>query len=172
VTAVDAQTLAWTIVVDNNQNAPVQHTQIRDPLPAGTTFVAGQLSCQSFGSSTVSDCFYDTANNRIVVDAALASDLGNANPATAPNRLVVTFQATFSGNPTAVVNTALACWDVHNSPTNITACTQSSVASVTFTPGAQQPPVAAPLASRWMLTLLILLLAILGGVFAARGKIR
>jgi len=158
VEAVDLQRLNWTVVVDNNQNAAAQYTEVRDPLPAGLTFVSGSVSCQAFGSSTVSSCAFDAANNRIVADALLSSDLGVATPATAPNRLVIVFTAKYSAAPTPVTNTALACYDSGNSPGAVSACAQSVSGMATYTPASSQPARPVPLDARWMLVLMALLL--------------
>jgi uncharacterized repeat protein (TIGR01451 family) len=156
VNATDTQTLLWTIVIDNNQNAGVQNVQVRDPLPGGTTYVSGSVTCQLFGASTVSSCFYDAANNRIVADAALVSDLGSTNPATAPNRVVIVFSAKFTTTP--VTNVAQACWDAQNNAGNIAACAQSSSGTASYTPSTPPTPtVPAPIDSRWMLALMLLL---------------
>ena len=156
VNATDTQTLLWTIVIDNNQNAGVQNVQVRDPLPGGTTYVSGSVTCQLFGASTVSSCFYDAANNRIVADAALVSDLGSTNPATAPNRVVIVFSAKFTTTP--VTNVAQACWDAQNNAGNIAACAQSSSGTASYTPSTPPTPtVPAPIDSRWMLALMVLL---------------
>jgi uncharacterized repeat protein (TIGR01451 family) len=164
--AIDLETMNWTVVVDNNQNAAAQYTEVRDPLPAGLTFVSGSVTCQSFGSSTVSSCSFDQANNRIVADALLASDLGVANPATAPNRLVIVFTAKYTTTPKPVTNTALACYDTANSPGVVSACTQSVSGVATHTPSQPAQPV--PLDARWMTMLMALLLA--GGAAGAMRK--
>ncbi|MBR0345914.1 MAG: DUF11 domain-containing protein, partial [Rudaea sp.] len=160
VTVVDTQTLRWTIVVDNNQNLAAQNLEIRDPMPTSMTFASGTLTCTAFGASTISKCTFDTANNRIVVDALMQSDLGVANPATAPNRIMIDFSARYVTTPVAVTNTALACWDAHNSTTNVTACQQTVQGSAQYTPSAPPtPPVPAPMDSRWMLWLMMVMLA-------------
>jgi hypothetical protein len=170
-TAVDVDTLLWTIVIDNNQNAKAQNTEVRDPLPAGMNFVSGQVSCQAFGGSTVSSCSFDAANNRILADALLQSDLGNANAATAPNRVVITFQARFTTKPVQVTNVASACWDPANSATNITACATAVSGTAVFTPPPPaSPPVPLPFGSRWMLLLMATLLATFGAAVAQRRK--
>jgi len=167
VNATDTQTLLWTIVIDNNQNAGVQNVQVRDPLPGGTTYVSGSVTCQLFGGSTVSSCFYDAVNNRIVADAALASDLGSTNPATAPNRVVIVFSAKFTTTP--VTNVAQACWDAQNNAGNIAACAQSSSGTASYTPSTPPTPtVPAPIDSRWMLALMVLLA--ISAAVATRNK--
>jgi hypothetical protein len=133
------------------------------------TFVSGQVTCTTFGSSTVSDCFFDTVNNRIVADAVLASDLGNSSPATAPNRLVITFQAKFTTDPIPVKNTAAACWDAQNNSTNVTACTTSQTASAQYTPPVAGTPV--PLNSKWMLALISMLMMGFGALGLRRRAV-
>ncbi|WP_157578791.1 DUF11 domain-containing protein [Rudaea cellulosilytica] len=156
-TVVNAQTLLWSIVVDNNQNLAAQNLEIRDPMPANMTFVSGTLTCTTFGGSTISNCTFDAANNRIVVDALMQSDYGVANAASGPNRLSIAFQARFVNGPLAVTNTASACWDTQNNTTNVTACAQSVQGSAQYTPTI--PPVAAPIDARWMLWLMTVMLA-------------
>jgi uncharacterized repeat protein (TIGR01451 family) len=168
-TAVDAQTLLWTIIVDNNQNASAQNSQIRDPLPAGMNFVSGQVTCQAFGGSSFSSCAYDAPNNRILANVVLQSDLGSTNQATAPNRVVITFQARYTSTPAPVTNIASACWDAANSATNITACTTAVKGTAVYAP--PTPPTAVPVDSRWMLTLLASLLAF-AGLFVSRKRFR
>jgi uncharacterized repeat protein (TIGR01451 family) len=167
---VDTQTLVWTITVDNNQNASAQNTQVRDPLPAGMTFVSGEVTCQSFGTSTVSDCYYDAANNRIVADALLKSDLGVANPATGPNRMTIVFEAQYTTSPVPITNVASACWDAQNSATNITACTQSVSGTAQYTPQPAAGAVPVPLNARWMLWLIAAAMLGFGGAAAARQR--
>ncbi len=132
------------------------------------TFVSGQVTCTTFGTSAVSDCYYDAANNRIVADALLASDSGNPTPATAPNRLVITFKAQFTAAPIRVTNTAAACWDAQNNTTNIDQCTQSQTASAVFTPSALPDTTAIPVNSKWMLMLLGLLFVGIGAAGTRR----
>ncbi len=169
VSSVNLNTLRWTIVVDNNQNASAQNTEIRDPMPANTVYVSGQLTCQAFGGSTISNCTFDGGNNRIVVDALLQSDFGNANPAAAPNRIVVVFETTFVAAPVAVTNVAAACWDANNNSTSISACQQSVQGSAAYAPST--PPVPTPINMRWMLIVLLPLL-IAGGIATHRRRRR
>ncbi|MBN8885123.1 MAG: DUF11 domain-containing protein [Rudaea sp.] len=156
-TLVDAQTLLWTIVVDNNRNLAAQNLEIRDPMPANMTFVSGTLTCTTFGSSTISKCAFDAANNRIVVDALMQSDFGVANGAAGPNRLSIVFQARFVKGPVAVTNTASACWDPQNNTSNVTACAQAVQGSAQYTPPV--PVVPSPIDSNWMLWLMVIMLA-------------
>jgi uncharacterized repeat protein (TIGR01451 family) len=156
-TVVDAQTLLWTVVVDNNQNQSAQNLEIRDPMPSSMTFVSGTLTCTAFGSTTISQCKFDAANNRVVVDTLMQSDFGVANPATGPNRIAIAFQARFVNGPVAVTNIASACWDPQNNTTNVTACAQAVQGSAQYTPST--PPVPTPIDARWMLLLLASLLA-------------
>ncbi|HEY0231420.1 MAG TPA: hypothetical protein VGC55_09220 [Dokdonella sp.] len=114
VTAIDANTLLWQIVLINNQNALALPVELRDPLPAGMNFVSGQITCQASGASTISGCAFDAANNRIVADALIQPDPGVTDPTLAANDVVVSFQAQYTSTPAAVTNTAAAYWDQNN----------------------------------------------------------
>ena len=155
----------WTIVLDN-PNPAAMVVQMRDPMPAGMTFVSGSVVCAANGASTVvappAGCYYDQANNRLVVDATLAPDNGTA---TGANRVEVVFEAQFVTAPAPVTNTAQACWDTQNDSAGIHACTASNSAAATYTPGAKPPAVPAPVPvdSRTMLLLLAVLLVLAAG---------
>ncbi|MEN5180510.1 DUF5979 domain-containing protein [Comamonas testosteroni] len=155
----------WSIVLDN-PNPAAMVVQMRDPMPDGMTFVSGSVSCAANGASTVvappAGCYYDQANNRLVVDATLAPDNGTA---TGANRVEVVFEAQFVATPAPVTNTAQACWDTQNDPAGINACTASLSAAATYTPGPKPPAVPAPVPvdSRTMLLLLAVLLMLAAG---------
>jgi uncharacterized repeat protein (TIGR01451 family) len=172
VNVVDAKTLHWSITVDNNTNPAAQIVEIRDPLPAGMTFTSGVVTCQTFGSSTVSNCAYDAANNRVVADAVLASDLGvsDADAVTAPNRLVISFDAKYTKNPIPVTNIAEACWDKTNDSNTVSTCTQAVSAQATHTPETPVEPI--PVDSRWLLIVLSSVLMIAGLAGGRRSKWR
>ncbi|MFT3789767.1 MAG: hypothetical protein QM741_01560 [Rudaea sp.] len=172
VDATGLPTLTWTIVVDNDANAAAQYTEVRDAVPAGLSYVSGSITCTQYGSSAISSCAFDSANNRVLVDATLASDVGAANPATAPNRVVIVFQAKYTAaTPSAVTNTALACYDPNDSQGAVSACTQSVSAAASYvpqtTPSVPTQPV--PLDARWMLVWMAFLLSA-AAAMAMRGR--
>jgi uncharacterized repeat protein (TIGR01451 family) len=167
VQQVDTKTLSWTITVDNSANASDLATEIHDPLPAGMVFVSGTTTCQPFGASSVSSCGYDAPNNRILAQATLASDVGATSLSTAPNRLVISFQAQYVAAPVPVTNIARACWDTNNDPTAISACTQFVSAQASYGSAAIPVPTGALL--RWIL---FLLLGGTGGWMAHRRRLR
>ncbi|WP_395025488.1 beta strand repeat-containing protein [Comamonas odontotermitis] len=162
----------WSIVLDN-PNPAAMVVQMRDPMPDGMTFVSGSVSCAANGASTVvappAGCYYDQANNRLVVDATLAPDNGTA---TGANRVEVVFEAQFVATPAPVTNTAQACWDTQNDPAGINACTASLSAAATYTPGPKPPAVPAPVPvdSRTMLLLLAVLLMLAAGWQSRSGR--
>jgi hypothetical protein len=134
------------------------------------TFVSGKIACQTFGGSTVSSCTYDAANNRVLVDAVLASDLGvsSANASTAPNRLVISFEAQYITSPIPVTNIAQACWDPANNSTAVSICTNAVSAQAHYAPSTPVEPI--PVDSRWMLWLMALLLIGAERISARRGR--
>lgn len=162
----------WIIVLDN-PNPAAMVVQMRDPMPEGMTFVSGSVSCAANGASTVvappAGCYYDQANNRLVVDATLAPDNGTA---TGANRVEVVFEAQFVATPAPVTNTAQACWDTQNDSAGIHACTASLSAAATYTPGPKPPAVPAPVPvdSRTMLLLLAVLLMLAAGWQSRSGR--
>ena len=177
VSVVDSQTLRWTITVDNSANATAQAIELRDPLPAGMSVVSGTVACQPFGATTVSQCDYDAANDQIVVAASLAPDTGAAaNPAAGPNRLVVTFDATYTtATPVAVTNTAQECWSPDNDPATVTVCANLVSAQASYDPnsgrinGGGTRPIPLGAALPWLL-LLLLPAAARRGLIAAKMR--
>lgn len=137
VEAIDAQTLQWTIVLINDRNASALPIALRDPLPAGMSFVAGQIACTARGASAVNDCRYGDADARIVADARLEPDPGITDPAAAQNAVVVTFQTRYAAAPAPVTNTAEAYWDANHDGAvgdDIAAGQTPVRASATYTP--------------------------------------
>jgi uncharacterized repeat protein (TIGR01451 family) len=139
VEAVDAQTLQWTIVLVNDRNAAALPVALRDPLPAGMRFVAGQIACTARGASAVNDCRYDDADSRVVADALVQPDPGVTDPAAAQNAVVVTFRTRYDAAPEPVTNTAEAYWDANRDGDvgdDIAAGQTPVRASATYTPAA------------------------------------
>jgi hypothetical protein len=115
-TLIDAKTIKYSIVLINNAAANAalgpELTQLSDPVPAGLTYVSGDVKCQSFGAAVVIDCSFDPVNKRIVSDAMIAYDnVSSANAASAPDRVVITFTAQYTADPIPVTNIASTYWD-------------------------------------------------------------
>jgi LPXTG-site transpeptidase (sortase) family protein len=99
--------LEFQMVWINNSNATAIDVQVTDVIPAGTTYVAGSLTCipdspltTSAGAVTpplntgVANCAYDAANNRIQWQGNIAPDPGATSAATAANEMTITFRVT------------------------------------------------------------------------------
>jgi uncharacterized repeat protein (TIGR01451 family) len=146
----------WRIVVVNSANTLPLTVRMSDPIPGGLAYVAGSVSCQPAGSTTVTRCVYDAATNRVVVDARLGPDAGNVNVATASHELVVVFRTLLSGLGGTTTNIASVAWDA-----NSTGTVDDDTGQVPVTARASIT-VEIPIDARWMLTLLATLLAGLG----------
>lgn len=84
--------LEWRMVWINDHNSTSINAQVRDPIPTGTTYVAGSLTCEARGTSTTTDCLFDTVNNRVFWSGDIGADRGATNEATANNEIVITFR--------------------------------------------------------------------------------
>jgi uncharacterized repeat protein (TIGR01451 family) len=100
--------LEWTIVWVNPNTNPLGAT-MSDPIPAGTSFVTGSLTCSSPGTVVVVTCAYDPISNSIIFDGTLFPSPG-ATPATidsAANRLIIVYRVTVGTGITQVRNDAV-----------------------------------------------------------------
>jgi large repetitive protein len=82
----------WKQVWINERSNIAQKATISDDIPAGTTYVAGSLKCESRGISTTSSCTFDSSRNSTTWVGQIGRDLGNTTEDTAGNEVVVTFQ--------------------------------------------------------------------------------
>ena len=153
------------MVVINSANTQPLLIRLSDPNPAGLAYIAGSLSCQPTGSSTLIGCVYDTATARVVVDARLGPDAGHLDAATADNELLVIFRANTSGLAGSVTNVVSVFWDAKNTgavgnDSNQVALTASAVYAENIS------VVGVPINAPQMLALLVLLMGIFAyGVF-------
>jgi uncharacterized repeat protein (TIGR01451 family) len=175
--AASGNVVTWTLVWINNANAVANRVRITDPMPIGSEFLTSSLLCTPRGSTSVQSCSYNTALQRIEVDATIAADASTATTEqTANNELVITFStALVNSNNTSLTNQAFANWDANGSgsvadelaanqapvvtddPTTSAAGDPTSVA-VTIFPAALPTPALSPIS----LAMLILLIAIAG----------
>ncbi len=104
--------IEWRIVWINASNDMTSTIRVTDPIPAGTTFVAGSLICEAQGISTVARCEFDRGANQVVFDGTIGPDLNAASEGDAANAVIITFRVSvpldFFGT---VVNQAIAHWD-------------------------------------------------------------
>jgi uncharacterized repeat protein (TIGR01451 family) len=173
--------VTWTIVWINNGNTTANRVRVTDPMPNGSLFSAGSLTCVPNGATTVQSCNYNAATQQIEVEANIAPDPAAAtNAQTANNELVITFStALVSPTGTSLTNQALANWDANGSGSvtdeisanqravvtdDPTTAAAGDATSVTATPIA---PIPAPTLSPLAMGILMLLLAF-SGLYARR----
>jgi uncharacterized repeat protein (TIGR01451 family) len=105
--------VTWTIAWINNANPLPNRVRMLDPIPAGSSFFAGTLSCAPSGSTTVQRCVFNTSTQLIEVDAVIAPDPASAiTELAANNELLITF-TTSTVTATALTNQARAHWDAN-----------------------------------------------------------
>lgn len=92
LSAVSLPELEWRMVWINSGNNAAENVQVTDPIPSGTTYVAGSLACEARGSSSTTTCVFDSVNNRIFWQGFIGPDLGASDEATANNEVVITFR--------------------------------------------------------------------------------
>ncbi len=87
--------LEWQMVWINDHNSAAIDAQVRDTIPAGTTYVPGSLTCEERGSSSRSTdplaCTYIVASNEVFWSGTIGPDRGAVDEATANNEVVITF---------------------------------------------------------------------------------
>ncbi len=106
---VSSDVYEWTQVWINNGNSTAENAIIVDPIPAGSTYVPGSLTCDARGSSVTTFCGYDTAHDRVVWQGSIGPDLGATNADDAQNEVVITFRT--QTNLGYASNQAMAYWD-------------------------------------------------------------
>lgn len=85
--------LLWKQVWINHTNSNVVNVEIRDEVPAGTTYIPGSISCITDGLISNTDtCTYDDVTNEIVWSGQLGPDNGATDEDSANNELIITFE--------------------------------------------------------------------------------
>jgi len=103
--------LAWTMVWINGSNIVPINAAVSDPIPLGTIYVNGSLSCTGASSlTTTTSCAYETPSimyprGRVVWTGTLGPDLGATDAATANNELYIIFRVTVNPGVDSVLNT-------------------------------------------------------------------
>ena len=103
--------IEWRMVWINSQNSAPITVRITDAIPAGTTYVAGSVTCSPRGSSTTATCTFDSANNQILWQGVIGPDPGAGSEAAAANEIVITFRVAVDPAVTHVENQAHALTD-------------------------------------------------------------
>jgi len=98
--------LRWTMVWINDSDATDMLAEIRDPIPAGTTYLDG-LVCTATGDSTTTSCDFDVPTNSIVWTGTIDADSGATNAANANHEVIITFRVTIPDSMTFAENIAV-----------------------------------------------------------------
>ncbi len=103
--------VSWRQVWINDGNIDANRVRIIDPIPSGTTYIDGSLSCVATGSSSTQRCLYDVANNQVVWEGVIGADQGASNEEDAQNEVVIVFQTRFNNNIMSAQNQTRGYWD-------------------------------------------------------------
>ncbi len=103
--------LVWKQVWINDGNAEAIGVRIVDPIPDGTTYAEGSLTCEARGSSVTSACYYDSVNNQVIWEGNIASDPGGTTEYDSDNEVVIIFRTSVPPSMGDVENQAMAYWD-------------------------------------------------------------
>jgi len=166
--------MVWTMVWANAGTAADPLVVVVDPIPAGTTYVAGSLTCLPFGASTTMSCLEPFAPgnpaNQVMWTGSIAADGPGAITGwpTASNRVEISFQTTVPAGM-AVTNTVSAQWDANGNGSVADEVGAGQVA-VTASAAATMPVVSVPVTSREILVALALLLA--AATYWTQGRAR
>ena len=158
--------LEWRMVWINSANTFPLAIRVRDPMPAGVTYIPGSLSCAPQGSSVLTSCAFDGLANAVLSEATLGPDKGLRSEASAANEIVITFRTVLNTNA-QVINVAVAYWDA-NGNGNVT--DDVLAGQVPLGAMAQFGFVAVPIDSSVMLLMLTMLLAFAGAISFRRAK--
>ena len=105
--------MVWKMVWINDGNITALNTQVLDPVPAGTTYVAGSVTCDARGTSTTATCVYDATENRVRWEGDIAPDPGGTDENNTTNEVVITFSTSVPPAIDSVENQAQAYYDAN-----------------------------------------------------------
>ena len=103
--------LEWKQVWINNTNSSAVNVEIRDEIPAGTTYVPLSINCEARGVSITDNCVYDIPNNEIFWSGEIGPDRSATNEANANNEIVITFEVEIPDTLDTVSNQSSALVD-------------------------------------------------------------
>jgi len=112
VNADGVPVLEWTMVWINNSNVVAVNAAVHDPIPVGTAYVAGSVSCTDTSAITVTtNCTYEGPSGsyplgRIVWEGTLGPDFGVTDSALAQHAITITFRVTVASGIDSVENEA------------------------------------------------------------------
>jgi len=130
LSATDLPELEWQMTWINNADAAAINVQVTDPIPVGTTYVIGSLTCNANGASTTTSCAYDSVLNQIFWQGTIASDLGVTDPASAVNKIVITYSVTVLNGVNTVNNQGTSVTDTSGGGSFAATPTSVSVSNV------------------------------------------
>ncbi len=113
VNAEGLPVMTWKMVWINDGNITALNTQVLDPVPAGTTYVAGSVTCDARGTSTTATCVYDATENRVRWEGDIAPDPGGTDENNTTNEVVITFSTSVPPAIDSVENQAQAYYDAN-----------------------------------------------------------
>jgi uncharacterized repeat protein (TIGR01451 family) len=113
VSAIGFPELVWRMVWINDSVVIATAVTIIDPIPVGTTYVAGSLICQAQGASVTTNCVYDNVGNRVIWEGIIAPDPGATDEATALNEVVISYRTSVPLGVVFVQNQGCANWDAN-----------------------------------------------------------
>ncbi|NPA92802.1 MAG: sortase, partial [Chloroflexi bacterium] len=100
----------WKQVWINPNNTTIS-AHVEDPIPSGTSYVPGSLSCDARGVSTTTTCTYDAATNTIIWEGQIGPDPGATTEDDAANEVVIIFQVrVLDPDAVSVSNEATGGW--------------------------------------------------------------
>ena len=109
--------ISWTINVGNtdttNTSRGTLALTLTDPLPTGTSFVAGSVACASTGGTVIASCAFDSVASptSVIVTASLPFSAG----------VVVTVKTVSPGASSTIINVASASFDLSPGSTRVAA---------------------------------------------------
>jgi LPXTG-site transpeptidase (sortase) family protein len=109
--------ILWRHVWINDSNIAANLVRISDAIPVNTTYVQGSLTCYQEGSSSATDCYYDSVNELIVWEGTIAADPGAQTEDAANNEVIITFATTIAPGFDETSNQASAHWDENGDDT-------------------------------------------------------
>jgi fimbrial isopeptide formation D2 family protein/uncharacterized repeat protein (TIGR01451 family) len=134
VNAEGLPVMTWKMVWINDGNIAALNTQVLDPVPAGTSYIAGSVACEARGTSTTAVCVYDATENRVRWEGNIAPDSGAIDEASAANEVVITFSTSVPATVDSVSNQARAYYDANGTTSFTDDKAAGQVAALTDSP--------------------------------------
>jgi len=105
--------LEWKMVWINNSDSNGINVQIRDNIPAGTTYIPGSIFCTARGVSTTAICTFDAINKQVFWQGSIGPDRGATDETSAQNEVVIDFRVNVPDSMDRVNNQATSTTDTN-----------------------------------------------------------